>query len=119
VEPHHQDRTDATPTALARAIAFIDINADIDISIIDIARAACVSVRAVQLAFRRNLDTTPTAYLRRVRLARAREALVAAGPQDGTTVTQTAARWGFADPSRFAAAYRIAYGELPSHTLLA
>jgi AraC-like DNA-binding protein len=116
-EPHHQDRTDATPTALSRAIAFIETNADLDLSIVDIARAAYVTVRAVQLAFRRQLDTTPMAYLRRVRLERAHEQLRDALPGDGTTITQVAARWGFADPSRFTASYRRAYGQPPSHTL--
>jgi len=116
-EPHHQDRTDATPATLARAIAFIDANADIEITLADIAHAACVSVRAVQLAFRRGLDTTPTAYLRRVRLERAHQQLRGASPQDGTTISQIAARWGFADPSRFTALYRRTYGQLPSQTL--
>jgi AraC-like DNA-binding protein len=116
-EPHYQDRTDATPTALARAIAFIEANADVDITILDIARAAYVTVRAVQLAFRRQLDTTPLQYLRRVRLDRAHNELRAANPGDGNTVIHVAARWGFADASRFAALYRRTYGQPPSHTL--
>lgn len=116
-EPHHQDRVDATPTTLSRAIAFIEANADLDIGAADIARAAHVTVRAVQLAFRRHRDTTPAAYLRRVRLERAHEQLLAAAPDDGTTVAQVAARWGYSDPSRFAARYRHAYGRPPSQTL--
>ena len=107
-EPHHRDRVDATPTTLCRATAFIDANADLDISAVDIARAACVTVRAacvtvraVQLAFRRHLDSTPTAYLRRVRLDRAHEQLRAATPADGITVADIAARWGYASPGRF------------------
>jgi AraC-like DNA-binding protein len=116
-EVHHQDRVDATPTTLTRAIAFIDANPDLDIGVVDIARAAHVTVRAVQLAFRRHLDTTPMAYLRRVRLDRAHEQLRAASPDDGTTITQVAARWGYPDPSRFTARYRRAYGQPPSHTL--
>lgn len=115
--PHPHDRSDATPTALSRAIIFIDTNADLDISVVDIARAARVTARAVQLAFRRHLDTTPTAYLRRVRLERAHEQLMAARPGDGATVTEVAARCGFADPDRFTAAYRETYRRLPSRTL--
>jgi AraC-like DNA-binding protein len=116
-EPHYQDRTDDTPTTLTRAIAFIEANAHIDISVTDIARAAYVTVRAVQLAFRRQLNTTPLAYLRRARLDRAHEELRDADPGDGTTIAQTAARWGFADPSRFTALYRATYGQLPRQTL--
>jgi AraC-like DNA-binding protein len=116
-EPHHHDRTDATASTLSRAIAFIDTNADLDIRIVDVARAAFVTVRAVQLAFRRHLDTTPMAYLRRVRLERAREELRDANLADGATIGHIAARWGFADPSRFTALYRRTYGELPSQTM--
>lgn len=116
-EPTNRDRHDAHPDTLRRAIAFIDANPDIDITIADIARAACVTPRAVQLAFRRQLDTTPLAYLRQVRLQHARQQLEDASPGDGTTVTRTAIDWGFANPSRFAEHYRAAYGELPSYTL--
>jgi len=79
--------------------------------------AAQVTIRAIQLAFRRHLDTTPSAYLRRVRLDHAHQQLCAASPGDGVTVTEIATRWGFASPSRFAASYRDTYGVLPSHTL--
>jgi AraC-like DNA-binding protein len=116
-EPTCQDRVDATPAALHRAVAFIETNADCDITAVDIARAACVTVRAVQLAFRHHLDTTPMAYLRRVRLEHAHQELSAAGPGDATTVSEVAARWGFARPHRFAARYRQAYGQPPSLAL--
>jgi AraC-like DNA-binding protein len=116
-EPHHQDRVDATPTTLTRAVAFIETNSDVDISVVDIARASYVTVRAIQLAFRRHLATTPMAYLRRVRLERAHEQLRDATPGDGTTITQVAARWGFVNPSRFTAIYQRTYGRPPSHTL--
>lgn len=33
------------------------------------------------------------------------------------TVSEVAGRWGFANPGRFAANYRAAYGQSPSHTL--
>jgi AraC-like DNA-binding protein len=111
------DRTDATPETVRRALAFIESNADLEIGVDDIAQAACVTVRAVQLAFRRHLDTTPMAQLRRVRLDRAHEDLRNAAAHDGTTVTQVAARWGFPSPSRFSTLYRAEYGQLPSQTL--
>jgi AraC-like DNA-binding protein len=116
-EPDPHDRTDATPTAVSRAIAFIETNADLDISVADIARAARVTVRALRLAFRRHLNTTPTAYLRRVRLEHAHEQLMAAHPSDDTTTAQVAARWGYADPRRFATAYHEIYGQPPDRIL--
>jgi AraC-like DNA-binding protein len=112
-----EDRRDAHPGTLRRAIAFIEANPDLDIGTVDIARAAHVTTRAIQLAFRRHLDTTPLAYLRRVRLERAHDELKRATPDDGVTVTAVASRWGFASPSRFSAYYHQAYGVLPSRTL--
>jgi AraC-like DNA-binding protein len=110
-------RRGGRPVALRRAIACIEASPDRDLSIGEIARVAGVSPRAVQLAFRRHLDTTPTAYMRRVRLEQARHRLLNATPEDGLTVTRVALDWGFANPGRFARAYRAAYGELPSQTL--
>jgi transcriptional regulator GlxA family with amidase domain len=87
-----------------------------DTAIADIAANAHVTIRAVQLAFRRHLDTTPMAYLRRVRLDHAHHDLSAAGPED-KTVAAVAHRWGFTSSSRFAAYYRQAFGVHPSQTL--
>ncbi len=115
-QPDRTESKDAHSRTLQRAVAFIDGHAAQDISAADIAAAASVTVRAVQLAFRRHLDTTPLEYLRRVRLARAHADLQAADP-GRESVTAVAYRWGFASPGRFAAAYRQAYGVLPSATL--
>ncbi len=112
-----QDQHDAHPGTLRRAIEFIEANPDTDVSVADIARAAYVTPRALQLAFRRHLGTTPTDYLRRVRLDHAHHDLAQASPGDGTTVTSVACRWGFPSPSRFTRHYRAAYGITPSDTL--
>jgi AraC-like DNA-binding protein len=101
LDPAAGDRHDAHPETLRRAIAFIEANPHRDIGIADIADAAYVSVRAVQLAFRRHLDTTPMAYLRRVRLRLAHRELLDADPAT-SSVTAVAARWGFLNPSHFA-----------------
>ena len=81
------------------------------------AEAAGVTGRALQMAFMRHYDTTPTGYLRRVRLERAHRELKDADPAVGVTVAAIARRWGWANPSHFAAAYRQVYGEFPRHTL--
>jgi AraC-like DNA-binding protein len=116
-EPTAADRHDAHSRTVARAVSFIESNADREIAVGDIATAAHVTARALQLAFRRHLDTTPMAYLRRIRLDHARHELDRASSHKGTTVSAVAYRWGFASPSRFAEQYRAAYGELPSTTL--
>jgi AraC-like DNA-binding protein len=116
-EPTGEDRHDAHDATLRRAVAFIDSHADTDLTVADIAAAAHVTVRALQYAFRRHLDSTPMAYLRRVRLDAAHQTLHAADPSAGDTVTTIAARWGFAHPGRFATQYRRLYGQAPSRTL--
>jgi transcriptional regulator GlxA family with amidase domain len=115
-DPTIEDRHDASSVTLRRAVAYIEEHVADDVSLADIAEAAHVSVRAVQLAFRRKLDTTPMAHLRRARLDHAHRALVAADPRH-TTVAAVAARWGFPNHSRFTATYRVTYGVLPSVTL--
>jgi AraC-like DNA-binding protein len=111
-----RDRRDASSATVQRATAFIDEHAGKDITVPDIAAAACVTVRAVQMAFRRELDTTPTAYLRTVRLARAHRELLDADLA-AETVTAVAYRWGFSSASRFSAYYRETYGVSPKQTL--
>jgi AraC-like DNA-binding protein len=115
-DPTAQDRRDATTVTVRRAAEFIQGNAQRDISLADIAAAAHVTARAVQLAFRRQLGITPTQYLRRVRLDLAHQDLLNADPAL-TTITAVSARWGFASSSRFAAYYRQVYGVPPSETL--
>ncbi|HZE00802.1 MAG TPA: helix-turn-helix transcriptional regulator, partial [Pseudonocardiaceae bacterium] len=115
-DPAARDRTDASTATLRRAIAFIDEHAARDISIADVAAAANVTIRAVQIAFRRHYGTTPAGYLRRVRLERARQDLLAADPAR-ESVTAVAYRWGFASPGQFTAAYQQAYGVTPDQTL--
>jgi AraC-like DNA-binding protein len=108
---------DIGPSWTRRAADFMDAHAMEPISVTDIARAAGVTSRALQFAFRRYYGTTPGEYLRRVRLERAHLDLQAADPTAGTTVKAIAARWGFAQPDRFAALYRARFGNPPSQTL--
>jgi AraC-like DNA-binding protein len=105
------------PSAARRAAEFIDSSADQPITAADIAAQAGVTLRALQYAFRRHYGITPTGYLRRVRLERARAELREAGPASGLTVARVARNWGWLSASQFTALYRRQYGELPSHTL--
>lgn len=105
------------PAALRRAVSFIDANLSEDIGLPEIAAAARLSPRGVQAAFRRELNTTPFAYLRSARLEAVHRDLMAADPTTGVTVEAVAARWGFAHRGRFAAAYRDTFGQAPSTTL--
>lgn len=105
----------AASSAIRRAAAFIDDNADSPLTVAQIAEAARVSVRALQIGFQRELATTPMGYVREVRLDAARRELRQAG--DGVLVADVARRWAFANVGRFAALYRARFGENPSDTL--
>jgi AraC-like DNA-binding protein len=104
------------PGTVRRAVAYIDSHAEQAITLADIAAEAGVSGRVLQRSFAAQYDTTPTGYLRRVRLERAHQELRAGDPTRDN-VAQIARRWGFATPSRFADAYRHVYGADPDHTL--
>ena len=106
----------ALPNSVRRGIQFIEDNPAAPIGVHEIAEASRVSVRGLQMAFRKTLDMTPLDYLRRVRLSEAHRELQAAAP-DATTVTDVSRRWGFTNSSRFAHAYREEFGETPRQTL--
>ncbi|TNC22274.1 AraC family transcriptional regulator [Amycolatopsis alkalitolerans] len=81
-----------------------------------LARQAGVSVRALQKAFREQLDSSPSEYLRGVRLQRVHDELSVAR-SDATTVREIASRWGITHDGRFSAIYRERFGEPPRQTL--
>nr|WP_231639681.1 helix-turn-helix domain-containing protein [Mycobacterium sp. Marseille-P9652] len=106
----------ALPDALKDAVSFIHQHATGDVGITEVAAAVHLTPRAVQYLFRRQLNTTPTEYMRRVRLNRAHQELIAGTPSTAT-VTEIAQRCGFAHTGRFAVLYRQTYGQSPHTTL--
>ena len=82
----------------------------------DLCRAAGVSERSLEYAFKGIMRMTPVAYLTRVRLHRVRRALLSA-PPGSTTVSAEALGGGFWHFGEFSRAYRDCFGELPSETL--
>lgn len=106
----------ALPETLKEAVSFIHRHTAEDIGINEVAAAVHLTPRAVQYLFRRQLDTTPTEYMRRVRLSRAHQELMTA-TTPASTVTEIAQRWGFAHTGRFAVLYRQTYGQSPHTTL--
>jgi len=123
VFPVHVDTDGYAPVSASasavvrRAAQFMDEHLTEPITVAAIAAAARVSPRGLQAAFHREVGTSPMAYLRRVRLAEAHRDLIAADASTGETVASVGLRWGFSNASRFAAAYRDAYGPSPSRTL--
>ena len=95
-----------------RADEFITANALMPVSVSDIARAAGVSDRSLQLAFRRDLDCTPMQRLRERRLMLAFAALERSKGDD--TIAAIAAAHGFANAGDFSVLFRKRFGVAPS-----
>jgi AraC-like DNA-binding protein len=89
---------------------------DEPLSMASVARDVGTGLRSLQLAFMEVRAMGPRDVLVRMRLEKARERLRTAGPSD--TVTTIALDCGFAHLGRFPAAYRTAFGELPTDTLV-
>jgi len=101
------------PASVRRAIDFIQAHADGAIGLADIAAAACTSASSLLRHFQAHLGLSPYAYLRGVRLERARAEL----QRDAAAAIQDIAlRWGFQNASKFSRAYQAQFGEKPSQT---
>lgn len=82
----------------------------------EMAQAAGVSQKTLEVAFREVMDMTPGKYLVIRRLNAARRALVSAD-RAKASVTDVALEYGFTHLGRFAKNYRQLFGEAPSKTL--
>ena len=105
---------DATPRNIKAAIDFMHANLHQPLTVTEIAEAAGVSVRSLQSGFQQFQDTTPVAYLRRLRLEEVHKELSA--PANTLPVSEVALKWGFTQMGRFAAQYRAVYQIHPSET---
>lgn len=113
----HLDRRQAAPRPrhLRLAETYIEAHLAEPLSVEHVASVVGISVRGLQLAFRHHHGTTPLAFWRDLRLARAHAELVAGSG----SVTEVALRWGFTHFGRFAETYRARFGLSPRDTLRA
>lgn len=88
------------------------------ITLIDLCQVGRLKIRTLQYAFGEKYGVSPMAYLKLVRLDRARRLLQSADPRV-TGVSEVALQVGFWHFSQFAQDYRRMFGESPSHTLRA
>lgn len=109
------DRT-GDVSIVRRALAEMRAHLAEPISVPEIAQAAGVSVRGLQMAFQRQLDVSPLLHLRQMRLESARASLVD-DAESGTTVAEVARRFGYANSGRFSTHFRNEFGESPAATL--
>jgi AraC-like DNA-binding protein len=116
-EPERSDRTGESYSRIVKTAEDCAMShGDERLHVSDLCRAAAVSERTLEYAFKKIMGLTPMAYLMRVRLHRVRQALLA-GSQGSTTVSAEALNWGFWHFGEFSRAYRACFGELPSDTL--
>jgi AraC-like DNA-binding protein len=106
------------PAAVRDAMDIIEARAHLPLTTSTLALHCHVSVRTLQAGFQRHLGMSPMAYVRVVRLRHAHRDLRSADPSHHT-VAAIAHRWGFTNPSRFAAAHKTMYGQTPLHVLRA
>lgn len=99
---------------LQRCIDFIRHHMAEDISALDVAKASGLSIRSVQLLFRKHLDRTITEYMTDQRMEAARKLLLSGSI---TSVQDACVAVGVPNLSYFSRLYRLRYGETPSTTL--
>ena len=105
----------ALPADLLRVVDWLRGHLSEPIQLELLAQVGGVRPRTLETHFKMFLGTTPLGWVRRMRLARARQELLHAGPQ--ATVTDIALASGFSQLGRFSVEYRKAFGEAPSATI--
>lgn len=114
-EPLSRNYRPAAPRAIREAVAVFEANPERTPTMTELARAAGVSIRSLQVGFQQYMGMSPTEYLRDLRLQHVRADLL--DPANRTSsVADIAYRWGFNHLGRFAQMYRKRFGELPSAT---
>ena len=106
--------SEVVPRHVKKAEEFMKAFAGEPITIVDVARAAGVSLRCLQEGFRRFRNVTPHEALQQIRLDGIRMDLL----NDDTkkSITEMAMTWGFTHIGRFSQCYSKRFGELPSET---
>jgi AraC-like DNA-binding protein len=104
-----------TPRDIRHAVDYLEAHLDSPLTVADLVAASQVAGRTLFQHFRDFTGTSPMRYLRNVRFAKVRDALLRAEPEESVTVIAMAC--GFTHMSRFALEYRHRFGERPSDTL--
>lgn len=102
------------PAHIKKAKTFIELNAKYELSLEDIESAAGISRYKLLTDFKKNLGTSPMAYLKKFRLIKIREALIS--DRSSKNVSTIAVSWGCTHLGRFSTEYRELFGECPSTT---
>src|SRR6185436_18022185 len=89
------------PPSLKSALEWLKLRLDKPVVLDDLATAAGVRPRTLEAQFKLHLGTTPMGWVRKTRLARARQQLLAS--EEDANVTEIALANGFTELGRFSA----------------
>ncbi|MBV9456679.1 MAG: AraC family transcriptional regulator [Bradyrhizobium sp.] len=107
--------SEALPQALRRARDCLAAHAADPLDLVQLAGAAGIGIRALQLGFQRHFGMSISQMLLDLRLAELKARLAVAAPD--ARIIDIAFDLGFTHVSRMAGAYRQKFGETPSATL--
>ena len=106
----------ATSTRIKKAKDYIHANIRKNISVNDVANAACISPRALQYSFRDIVGISPSKYIRQIKLDAVKKALESAGPDEN--VTNILGDFEITSFGHFSKFYKETFGCTPKITLL-
>jgi AraC-like DNA-binding protein len=108
-------QVESLPFALRRARDCLQANAAEPLDLVQLAQAAGIGIRALQLGFQRHFGTSISEMLLDIRLSELNTRLKRAEPD--ARIIDIAFDLGFTHLGRMAGAYRAKFGETPSATL--
>lgn len=114
--PVMRHRVEAPKSTLLNRLLRVAEATDFRASVPEISLDMDVSRRTIEYLFRDLLGESPRSYFTARRLNLCKQELTEADPSE-TTVAAIATKHGFYELGRFAAAYRLHFGEIPSNTL--
>jgi AraC-like DNA-binding protein len=94
--------------ALERACEYIEMHLGDDISVLDICCHAYMSVSTLERLFHRDLQTTPSKYIRSRRLRRVRQELLHG--RNDVNISDLATKYGLCHLGRFSKYFRDQFG---------
>ena len=115
-EQLHHDPVIHSPRHVRRAIAYIENHIHEPISLAEMAEAVGVTARTLQKGFIKYLESTPSEYIRRLRLNCIHDELTRANELD-TQVSSVLMDYGITSFGHFSKLYKSVFGCTPAETL--
>ena len=110
-----RSKISATPRQVIMVEDYLESHAQEAVEVTTLSKITGYSVSAIYQSFKKYRGYTPMGFLKRTRLLKFHDSLLAAPPE--ASVTRMGMGWGFTHFGRLASDYRRQFGELPSETL--